>query len=110
MNALVVDDDFASRMVIQRYLLSFGSTDVATDGVEAVTLFKAALEKKQHYDLVCLDIMLSRKSGQAVLKEVRQLEADYGIPEGKRAGSSWSPRSATAKPCWKPSSGVMHIS
>ena len=46
MNALVVDDDFASRMVIQRYLMSFGSTDVATDGVEAVTLFKAALEKK----------------------------------------------------------------
>ncbi len=85
MNALVVDDDFASRMVIQRYLLSYGSTDVATDGVEAVTLFKTALERKQHYDLVCLDIMLSRKSGQAVLKELRQLEADHGIAEGKRA-------------------------
>jgi two-component system chemotaxis response regulator CheY len=85
MTSLIVDDDFASRMVIQRYLLPFGSTDVATDGAEAVSLFRAALEKKQRYDLVCLDIMLPEKSGQTVLKEVRQLETEFGVPQGKGA-------------------------
>jgi two-component system, chemotaxis family, chemotaxis protein CheY len=85
MTALIADDDFASRMVIQRYLLAFGSADVATDGVEVVALFKAALEKKRYYDLVCLDIMLPRKSGQTALKEIRQLEKEHGIPQGKGA-------------------------
>ena len=85
MTALIADDDFASRIVIQRYLLSFSTTDVATDGLEAVALYKAALEKKQRYDLVCLDIMLPGKSGQTALKEIRQLETEYGIPQGKGA-------------------------
>jgi two-component system chemotaxis response regulator CheY len=85
MTALIVDDDFASRMVIQRYLLSYGTTDIATDGTEAVALFKAALEKNKRYDLVCLDIMLPEKGGQTVLKEIRQLETEHGIPHGKGA-------------------------
>lgn len=85
MNALVVDDDFANRMIVQRFLLPYGDTDVATDGNEAVEMFRSALEGGKRYDLVCLDIMLPGRSGQAVLKEIRQMEVAQGIPQGQGA-------------------------
>jgi two-component system chemotaxis response regulator CheY len=79
MKTLIVEDDFASRKLMQKYLSPFGETDVVVDGEEAVDAFKLAMEEEEPYDLICLDIMLPKMDGQKVLKEIRKIEEDRGI-------------------------------
>ncbi len=78
MRSLVVEDDFASRMLLQRFLMEFGPVDAAPTGTEGLRLFRTALEG-DGYHLVCLDIMLPDISGQTVLKEIRALESARGL-------------------------------
>ena len=79
MKTLIVEDDFASRKLMQKYLAPFGETDVVVDGREAVDAFNLAMEEEEPYDLICLDIMLPKMDGQQVLKEIRKVEEDRGI-------------------------------
>lgn len=79
MKALIVEDDFTSRLLLQRILSPHGEVHLAVDGEEAVTAFKSALEGGQPYDLVCLDIMMPKKDGQAALREMREIEAQRRI-------------------------------
>ena len=52
---------------------------------EALEKFKKNLELGNPYTLICLDIMLPNKDGQAVLKEIRKIEDDRGIVTLNRA-------------------------
>ncbi len=79
MKTLIVEDDFVSRKLVQKTLESFGDVDLATNGDEALTAFKEALDEKTPYDLICLDIMLPGKDGHEVLKQVRAIESEKGI-------------------------------
>lgn len=79
MKTLIVEDDFASRKLMEKYLSPYGETDVVVDGQEAVDAFTMALEENSYYDLVCLDIMLPKMDGQKVLKEIRRIEEERGI-------------------------------
>ena len=79
MRILIVEDEFGSRKLLQKFLSPYGECDLAVDGQEAVDAFKLALKEEDPYDLVCLDIMLPKKDGQTVLKEIRQLEEKQGI-------------------------------
>jgi two-component system, chemotaxis family, chemotaxis protein CheY len=76
---LIVEDDFASRRLMQKLLSPYGACEVVVDGEEAVGAFTASLENEQPYDLVCLDIMLPRMDGQQVLKRIREEEERRGI-------------------------------
>ena len=75
MKSLIVEDDFASRMVLMRLLLPFGETDVAVNGREGVAAFAAAFHGGAPYDLVCLDIMLPEMDGRSALREIRGIES-----------------------------------
>ncbi len=79
MRSLVAEDDFTSRKLLQRFLAAHGECDAAADGAEAVDAFQAALEGGEKYDLVCLDIMMPKKDGQEVLKDIRRIEEENGI-------------------------------
>ena len=79
MKALIVDDEFTSRLILQKLLMAYAETHVVTSGKEAVDAFSAALLDKVPYDLVCLDIMLPDIDGQAVLNEIRAIEDLEGI-------------------------------
>lgn len=79
MKILIVEDEFGSRKLLQKFLSPYGTCDLAVDGEEAVEAFELALKEKEPYDLVCLDIMLPKKDGQRVLKEIRNMESDAGI-------------------------------
>jgi two-component system chemotaxis response regulator CheY len=79
MKTLIVEDDFASRKLMQKYLSPFGETDIVVDGEEALDAFKLALQEESPYDLVCLDIMLPKKDGQEVLQDIREIEKERGI-------------------------------
>jgi two-component system chemotaxis response regulator CheY len=77
--ALIVEDDFASRVIIQELLRDFGLTDVAHNGQEAVEAMRVALSTGQYYDLICLDIMMPDLDGQQTLSVIREMEMDRGI-------------------------------
>ncbi|MBN2544367.1 MAG: response regulator [Spirochaetes bacterium] len=79
MRILVIEDDFASRRLLQRILSPFGETDVAVVGEEGINAFINAINEKQPYDLICLDIMLPKMDGQEVLKKIREIEIENGI-------------------------------
>ncbi len=82
---LVVEDDFTSRLLLQRYLAPLGETHVAVDGEEALAAVKMSLEDGAPYQLICLDIMMPKLDGQAVLNDLRQLEEEHRILLGNGA-------------------------
>ncbi|TFK18868.1 hypothetical protein FA15DRAFT_674952 [Coprinopsis marcescibilis] len=71
---LLVDDDAVSRKLSSKFLQVFGcTTDVAVDGVGAVT--KMNLEK---YDLVLMDIVMPKLDGVSATSMIRKF--DQGTP------------------------------
>ena len=85
MRILIVEDDFISRRLLSRYLESFGECDVAVNGNEAVCAVKRAIENREQYDLICLDIMMPGMNGQETLKKIRSLELEHDIALGRGA-------------------------
>lgn len=79
MRILIVEDDFSSQQLLSRYLKSQGETVIAEDGEKAVRQFQKALDSRQPFDLICLDIMLPIMDGQEVLKQIRSIEEARGI-------------------------------
>jgi two-component system, chemotaxis family, chemotaxis protein CheY len=83
MRTLIAEDDFTSRLLMQKLLAPYGESHVAINGQEALEAFKAARSKRRPYDLICLDIMMPEMDGQTVLREIRAIEAGLGIQPGK---------------------------
>lgn len=84
MKTLLAEDDFASRKFMDKHLSQYGECDVTVDGEEAVGAFMMALEDGQPYDLVCLDVMMPVLDGYQVLKAIRDIETERGIPKENR--------------------------
>jgi two-component system chemotaxis response regulator CheY len=74
MRALIAEDDFTSRLLLQKLLSPFGEVHVAINGREALEAYAAAKRKRRPYDLICLDIMMPEMDGQTVLREIRTQE------------------------------------
>ena len=79
MKSLIVEDDFTARRLMQIYLADLGACDVAINGLEAVKVVQDAIESKEPYDLVCLDIMMPEMDGMEALQLIRQIEQNYSI-------------------------------
>ena len=76
---LLAEDDFASRLVLQTFLSRYGECHIAVNGREAVEAVRAALERGQKYDLICMDIMMPEMDGRLAVRQVRALEEELGI-------------------------------
>lgn len=85
MKALVAEDDFASRKVMNRILSKYGECDITVDGREAITAFNISLDSGEPYDLVCLDILMPELDGYEVLKTIRTMEKEKGLTMEQRA-------------------------
>ena len=85
MRILIVEDDFASRKFMLKFLSKFGECDITVDGMEAVDAYLMALDADTPYDLVCLDIMMPALDGYQALKAIRDIEQERKIPEDQRA-------------------------
>ncbi len=79
MNILIVDDDFALRKLLNRYLRDYGLCDAAVNGREAMLAFEHAHEEGEPYDLITLDVMMPEMDGISVLKEIRRREQEMNI-------------------------------
>jgi two-component system chemotaxis response regulator CheY len=76
---LLVEDNFASRLLLQTFLSRYGECHIAVNGREAVEAFRSALERKEAYDLICMDIMMPEMDGREAIRQVRALEEARGI-------------------------------
>jgi two-component system, chemotaxis family, chemotaxis protein CheY len=85
MKTLIVEDEFTSRLILQEILSQYGSAHIAVNGKEAVEAVRLALDAGNHYDLICLDIMMPEMDGHEALRKIREQEEAKGIPSGKRA-------------------------
>ena len=85
MRFLVVDDDFETRLLMQRLLRPYGEVDVATDGEECVAAFSHAHRDGEPYTLITLDILMPNVDGQQALREIREIEKELGIATEQQA-------------------------
>ncbi|MBU1229748.1 MAG: response regulator [Proteobacteria bacterium] len=84
MRALIVDDDFYSRVMLHDMLRDVAECHIAVNGEEAVEAFKRALTDGRPYDLVCMDLVMPEMDGQQALREMRGFEDDKGLPDAQR--------------------------
>ena len=80
MKALIAEDDFTSRLVLQGILKKFGDVHLVGHGKECVEAYCASLKNGSRFDLICLDITMPEMDGLQALKYIRKLEAQVGIP------------------------------
>jgi len=78
MRTLIVEDDFTSRLLLQSFLSKYGECHIAVNGKEALAAFRAGHKSGQHYNLICMDIMMPEMDGQTAIKEIRALEEAGG--------------------------------
>jgi two-component system chemotaxis response regulator CheY len=79
LRVLLVEDDFACRLLLQTFLSRYGECHIAVNGREAVDAFRSALDCGQGYDLICMDIMMPEMDGREAVHQVRALEVARGI-------------------------------
>jgi two-component system chemotaxis response regulator CheY len=79
LRVLLVEDDFASRLLLQTFLSRYGECHVAVNGREAVEAFRAASERGEPYSLICMDIMMPELDGREAVRQVRAMEESRGV-------------------------------
>lgn len=84
MKALIVEDEFTSRLILDKFLSRYGEVMQCADGRAGVDTFAAALAGGKPFDLVCLDVMMPEMDGAAALALIRSIEEESGIPLEKR--------------------------
>lgn len=85
MKILIAEDDSSSRKFLYKIMSAYGECDITVDGMEALDAFLMALDEKENYDLVCIDIMMPKVDGIKVLKVIRDLEKQKQVPDNKKA-------------------------
>jgi two-component system chemotaxis response regulator CheY len=85
MKILVVDDEMVSRKKMERIAKDFGECMAVASGVEALTAFQDAWERRTPFTLITLDVAMPELNGTETLTRIRQKEIDAGVPAEQRA-------------------------
>jgi len=83
MRILIVDDDRAARVALDKILKPLGEVTTTGSGQEALDAFGGALDAGKPFSLVSMDIIMPGLDGQATLQAMRDLEKKHGVQPGK---------------------------
>ncbi len=79
MRVLIADDDFVNRKILEKTLSEYGEVVAVDNGMSAVEEAVKALEERNYFDVICLDIMMTRLDGYKTLEAIRDAECKYEI-------------------------------
>lgn len=85
MKILVAEDDAANRKFLTKLLAKFGDVTVVGDGFQAVKNYMQALDDREPYQLVCLDVMMPKLDGYKALDAIRGIEGKYALIAQEKA-------------------------
>ena len=85
MRILIADDDFVNRRFLEKYLSLYGEVVAVEDGMSTVEEAVKGMEERQMYDLICLDIMMTKLDGYKALEAIREAEKKYAVLAEERA-------------------------
>lgn len=85
MRVLIADDDFVNRKFLEKILKEYGEVIGVDNGMSAVEEAVKALEEKNGFGLICLDIMMTRLDGYKTLEAIREAENKLETSEKTRA-------------------------
>ena len=85
MRILIADDDFVNRKFLEKILSLYGEVIAVDNGMEAVDEVTRALDERQLFDLICLDIMMTKLDGYKTLEAIREAEKEYGVHGQERS-------------------------
>jgi len=77
---LIAEDDYANRRLIQKAMSGYGDCFIASDGLEAIQIYRETIENGLFFDLFILDIMMPNIDGITVLKMIREEEKNKKLP------------------------------
>lgn len=84
MRILVAEDDMASGKFMLKLLAKYGDVVLARDGIAAVDEFVNAVNNKERFDLICMDVMMPKIDGYKALASIRDAERKLGLARDKR--------------------------
>lgn len=85
MRVLIADDDFVNRRFLEKILTQYGEVVAVDNGMSAVEEAVKGMEERQLFDLICLDIMMTRLDGYKTLEAIREAEKKYVVLEEDKA-------------------------
>ena len=79
MRVLVADDDFVNRKFLEKIFSRYGEVVAVDNGMSAVDDAVRGMEQREFFDLICLDIMMTKLDGYKTLEAIREAESKYAV-------------------------------
>ena len=79
MRVLVADDDFVNRKFLEKIFNRYGEVVAVDNGMSAVDEAVRVMEQREFFDLICLDIMMTKLDGYKTLEAIREAESKYAV-------------------------------
>ncbi len=79
MRILIADDDFVNRKFLEAVLGEYGEVVSVDDGMSAVEEAVSAIKRNTSFDLICLDIMMTKLDGYKTLESIRDAESKLNV-------------------------------